>query len=241
MAKDINEIGCVFSPLPAPHILPHCVRINSVRVGVAYFITSFAILTGAPIAGALLGPEDSNWGKPIAFSGVRPTSTCFLTCFSTTFRDRLKIADGRVGCLLCWDRVPRYVAGDVRETKRDEEIIVCKRLSHGGRRVPPRRSYCTLEHCGFTCIFTSRANSRNHTQHIQSLTVMRQTADFRPDHDISPKPLPTTSTTLADPNSDTDADLDLQPPVRPPSWKRIRTPTDASSEIWQKARWARQA
>ena len=42
---------------------------TSVRIGVAYFITSFAILTGTPIAGALL--KGNNWGKPIAFSGVR--------------------------------------------------------------------------------------------------------------------------------------------------------------------------
>lgn len=41
----------------------------SVRIGVVYFITSFAILTGTPIAGALF--EGDNWGKPVAFSGVR--------------------------------------------------------------------------------------------------------------------------------------------------------------------------
>lgn len=45
------------------------VLLLSVRIGVVYFITSFAILTGTPIAGALF--EGDNWGKPIAFSGVR--------------------------------------------------------------------------------------------------------------------------------------------------------------------------
>ncbi|EKM50355.1 uncharacterized protein PHACADRAFT_178098 [Phanerochaete carnosa HHB-10118-sp] len=54
MSKDINEIG--------------------VRIGVAYFITSWAMLTGTPIAGALF--MGNNWGKPIAFSGVSDPFFC---------------------------------------------------------------------------------------------------------------------------------------------------------------------
>lgn len=48
MSKDVKELG--------------------VRMGVAYFITSYAILTGTPIAGALL--EGNEWKRPITFSGV---------------------------------------------------------------------------------------------------------------------------------------------------------------------------
>ncbi|KAH9921464.1 major facilitator superfamily domain-containing protein [Fomitopsis serialis] len=51
MAKDTNEIG--------------------VRIGLGYFATSFAMLTGTPIDGALLGHGlILNWSKPIVFSGV---------------------------------------------------------------------------------------------------------------------------------------------------------------------------
>ncbi|KZT66417.1 MFS general substrate transporter [Daedalea quercina L-15889] len=39
------------------------------RIGLGYFITSFAILTGTPISGALLGSLD-RWYKPTLFSGV---------------------------------------------------------------------------------------------------------------------------------------------------------------------------
>ncbi|PCH39042.1 MFS general substrate transporter [Wolfiporia cocos MD-104 SS10] len=39
------------------------------RLGLGYFVMSFAILTGSPIDGALLGGE-RDWAKPIAFSGV---------------------------------------------------------------------------------------------------------------------------------------------------------------------------
>ncbi|KAI0920152.1 hypothetical protein AcW1_001970 [Taiwanofungus camphoratus] len=49
MAKSADEIG--------------------LRIGFGYAFSSFAMLTGTPIDGALLGP-DNHWHKPIIFSGV---------------------------------------------------------------------------------------------------------------------------------------------------------------------------
>jgi MFS family permease len=45
-----------------------------VRVGIAYFVYSFAALTGTPIAGALLGTGEPQWWRASVFSG-----TCVLT------------------------------------------------------------------------------------------------------------------------------------------------------------------
>ncbi|KZT67592.1 MFS general substrate transporter [Daedalea quercina L-15889] len=51
MAKDTNEIG--------------------IRIGLGYFATSFAMLTGTPIDGALVGHGTVlHWSKPIVFSAV---------------------------------------------------------------------------------------------------------------------------------------------------------------------------
>jgi len=41
----------------------------SLRIGFGYFLTSFAILTGTPINGALLGSH-GQWYKPTVFSGI---------------------------------------------------------------------------------------------------------------------------------------------------------------------------
>ncbi|KAF8490873.1 MFS general substrate transporter [Gautieria morchelliformis] len=66
-ARDIPEIG--------------------IRMGLAYFMCSFAFLTGAPIAGALLN-NGTPWFKPIIFSGVcgytnyqTPTQLLSHICF----------------------------------------------------------------------------------------------------------------------------------------------------------------
>ncbi|KAH9922390.1 MFS general substrate transporter [Fomitopsis serialis] len=40
-----------------------------IRIGLGYWFCGFAMLTGSPISGALLGPQD-DWTKPIIFSGV---------------------------------------------------------------------------------------------------------------------------------------------------------------------------
>ncbi|EPS93825.1 hypothetical protein FOMPIDRAFT_1033567 [Fomitopsis schrenkii] len=40
-----------------------------IRIGFGYCFSGFAMLTGSPISGALLGPEN-DWAKPIIFSGV---------------------------------------------------------------------------------------------------------------------------------------------------------------------------
>ncbi|KAJ3532111.1 hypothetical protein NM688_g7472 [Phlebia brevispora] len=49
-SKDINEVGS--------------------RIGVFCFVVGFAILTGNPIAGALLKPPEYAWDRPIIFAGV---------------------------------------------------------------------------------------------------------------------------------------------------------------------------
>lgn len=71
LSRDVNEIGCAASSAacipPDFWLTPIC--LCSFRVGMGYFLTSFAILTGTPISGALF--KDGVWSKPIAFSGVR--------------------------------------------------------------------------------------------------------------------------------------------------------------------------
>lgn len=50
-------------------------------MGLGYFFTSFALLTGTPIVGALLDPDD-DWTKPILWSGVCPPLSQMLTHYS---------------------------------------------------------------------------------------------------------------------------------------------------------------
>ena len=69
MASDPDEVGSAH-PLRiffSPELNDATFRL---RIGTAYFITAIALLTGTPIDGALLGP-DNQWYKPIVFSGVR--------------------------------------------------------------------------------------------------------------------------------------------------------------------------
>ena len=40
------------------------------RIGMLFFATSFPILVGTPIDGALLGSDNTYWYKAIIFSGV---------------------------------------------------------------------------------------------------------------------------------------------------------------------------
>jgi len=73
MARDQNEIGYVCDPRPTstdPKLTAGPCRQSSLRIGFCYFTASFAILTGTPIVGALLGTT-KDWTKPIVFSGVR--------------------------------------------------------------------------------------------------------------------------------------------------------------------------
>ncbi|EMD32180.1 hypothetical protein CERSUDRAFT_58834 [Gelatoporia subvermispora B] len=51
----------------------------STCMGVGFFATSFGLLLGSPISGALLGPSFA-WFKPIVFSSVRPGSRSTNAC-----------------------------------------------------------------------------------------------------------------------------------------------------------------
>lgn len=47
--------------------------VRRLYMGVGFFMTSWANLTGTPIAGRLLGTQNFTWYKPIVFSGVTMT------------------------------------------------------------------------------------------------------------------------------------------------------------------------
>lgn len=62
-----------FLSLSAPAILGMAKNVDEagMSLGLAYFISSFAFLTGAPIDGALLGNvNDPRWYRPTVFSGA---------------------------------------------------------------------------------------------------------------------------------------------------------------------------
>lgn len=69
MAKDTNEIGyAIYLSI----LVQCCSCYHRLRIGLGYFATSFAMLTGTPIDGALLGHAlVLHWTKPIVFSAVR--------------------------------------------------------------------------------------------------------------------------------------------------------------------------
>ena len=48
----------------------------SIRIGLACFIFSFALLTGNPISGALLHAPDYFWSRAIVFNAVRRGAAC---------------------------------------------------------------------------------------------------------------------------------------------------------------------
>jgi len=59
-----------------------------IRMGLSYFLTSFALLTGTPISGALLG-TDVHWFRPIVFSGVTiAVGSAFLVLSRHLFAQR---------------------------------------------------------------------------------------------------------------------------------------------------------
>jgi hypothetical protein len=53
---------------------------GSMRLGVAYFLNSFAYLAGPPISGVLLGSQN-RWVRPIIFSAVCPICSLQGRCY----------------------------------------------------------------------------------------------------------------------------------------------------------------
>ena len=47
-----------------------------IRIGLACFLFSFALLTGNPISGALLRAPDYLWSRAIVFNAVRAPALC---------------------------------------------------------------------------------------------------------------------------------------------------------------------
>jgi len=54
---------------PTVAVLSRNMEEIGIRMGLSYFLTAFAMLTGTPISGALL-TADEHWFRPIVFSGV---------------------------------------------------------------------------------------------------------------------------------------------------------------------------
>lgn len=120
MAKSADEIGCVSclmcGKLWSDLFLSY--RVCSLRIGFGYAFSSFAMLTGTPIDGALLGP-DNHWHKPIIFSGVSNRTACHM------FWEVLNFSPGRSSV---W--IGNHGAGKAhsRQTKRDPAHMMPTRL-----------------------------------------------------------------------------------------------------------------
>ncbi|KAK1224677.1 hypothetical protein PQX77_012423 [Marasmius sp. AFHP31] len=69
-ARDINEVG--------------------LRMGMVTFISSFAMLTGSPISGALLHSPEYLWYRPVIFSGVTVLSGAALLIISRSIQAKRK-------------------------------------------------------------------------------------------------------------------------------------------------------
>jgi hypothetical protein len=66
--SDYSDLGCTFFPPGINPIInfPH----TSIRIGLLSFGLAFAVLTGNPIAGALLSPPRYKWLHPLIFAAV---------------------------------------------------------------------------------------------------------------------------------------------------------------------------
>jgi MFS family permease len=65
-SRNLGEVGYVF------HVNVQNKRLhqNRTRIGLMTFVSSFGLLTGNPISGAILDPPRYSWIQPIVFSGV---------------------------------------------------------------------------------------------------------------------------------------------------------------------------
>ncbi|KIP07467.1 hypothetical protein PHLGIDRAFT_118048 [Phlebiopsis gigantea 11061_1 CR5-6] len=71
--------GCFLSmTAPMLTVFAKSVEEVGIRIGLACFIFSFALLTGNPISGALLHPPDYFWSRAIIFNAVMVLFGCFL-------------------------------------------------------------------------------------------------------------------------------------------------------------------
>lgn len=96
MANDETEIGY------AESFLQYIVSAHlqaSIRMGVAHFFGSFALLGGQPIDGRLLNPG-LHWAKPIAFSGVSHLSQRHCLVHSKSISRQAMMLAGGAGLIL---------------------------------------------------------------------------------------------------------------------------------------------
>ncbi|KAJ6612910.1 major facilitator superfamily domain-containing protein [Mycena sp. CBHHK59/15] len=71
--------GLVSVSAPASALFSRNVREIGTRIGLMCFVSSFGLLTGNPISGAILHPPRYTWVQPIIFSGVTVLAGfCFL-------------------------------------------------------------------------------------------------------------------------------------------------------------------
>lgn len=69
-SRDLNEIGQVLLPL-LWDLSPDRSVMHSTRIGITSFVIAFALLTGNPIAGALVQVNGSYiWYRPLVFASV---------------------------------------------------------------------------------------------------------------------------------------------------------------------------
>ncbi|KAK7046836.1 MFS general substrate transporter [Favolaschia claudopus] len=74
--------GVVSTAAPASASFSRNVGEIGTRMGTINFITSFSMLTGNPISGAILHPPEYTWVPPIVFSGVTVLAGAFLLSIS---------------------------------------------------------------------------------------------------------------------------------------------------------------
>jgi len=82
-ARDINEVGFVSLSSDFSVTLANA-SFSRTRMGLLTFISSFALLTGSPISGALLHAPEYLWWRPVVFSGVTMLAGSVLLLIART-------------------------------------------------------------------------------------------------------------------------------------------------------------
>lgn len=93
MSNNATEVGYGTFPSSDTCVIYSYRTGNSIRMGVAHFFSSFALLFGQPIEGRLLNPG-LNWGRPILFSAVSSIlklGQLLIVCMLLTLLPRTQI------------------------------------------------------------------------------------------------------------------------------------------------------
>lgn len=101
------------------------------RLGIAYFLNSFAYLTGPPVSGALLGSQN-RWVRPIIFSAVCPIRSLQGRCHQGYLLSITKV-------VLLAGEVPSLLIARMLQAKRK-----------GTRYVWTKLVTCTIHHANIS-------------------------------------------------------------------------------------------